>query len=1137
MANVIRIKRKSTTGAPTAGQLEQGELAINLLDEKLYSKNSSDAIFEIGNGGDFLPLAGGTMDAASVTVFPGGVSVPTAPTIGFGDGDTGIYEYPSNNLRYTFSGVEKYQMSATHFSGVTSASFYLANEATSRTNPTLGPRRDLTTGLGSAAASEMSLIAGSVEIMRIVEGANDYAMFEKGTYFAERASAHANITGYGQLWAGTDNSLNFTDEAGANTVLTAGGTIGGSITDNQIAVGATTANSIEGSALLTWDASTLLVDGSITVYGDATSEAVMSHSGGTAPNRVFTFDFSTTDYVDFTNMGAPDAYRFRDGAQLEIYDSTDLSWLYINHDGTDVNWVGVNTDDFILQGLTWFKFLGGAGFALYDGTNADEMNMRHTGTHFEQGFVGTTDWNIGVAGQYLDRAIVINNNPLDHWHGGVQGSDQIRHIMYPKGGSFKVDTSGQTGAFLITLPNTAGINNMAHYVIRGFDYTTASSAWTLNIGGYDYPTTDTWISANAVATGNPPFGVVKFMTDDTTAQMYIQLGETTDTQEYPQIWIESVTATFQGQDNENLIDGWTIALSTSEVGRTAAATRQLKNDWSDGTNFNSEFNGNSDWNITGLTRIDAGTVDADFDAITATTVTGANVTSGSDPGHTHTAYQAAGNYLLDTTDTFTGTLTVTGTVAATTVTGANVTTGANPGHTHTGSSISSLDAGDITTGTLAVLRGGTGVTTKTGTGSVVLSASPTFTGTVSAPLLNVNTLGNINGNYLIINAGESVSYATGQTGEQLYVNAEGGLQVNSSPDNWASLWAGRDTATICAAGGASTFPGNVTVTGTVAGTTITGANVTSGSNPGHTHTGTSISALDTGDITTGTMATARLGSGTASSSTYLRGDSTWAAISGILANAQDITGGIRVDGTGTASHMDLYTSSVGSLISRFGWNTGGPYWRSYSHGAAMQILAEDAGGTARTILLADPDSTTELRADTNLELSVTAGADTALLATTNADVALYYNNNLEFQTQSSLGTGQTSGAKVRHHNQSLYDVGFNVLPDNSNDASFNLTAVNCGHCSLKTSSTARTVTLFAGTSTDFPIDGVFTYLNAFTSGNVTINASTNSATLYWLDGSTRQGGASTNRTLGPGGVMTIRRHSTTTYYMWGSGIS
>ena len=49
MSNVIIIKNSSTVSdVPTVGQLEQGELAINLLDEKLYSKNSSNVIFEIG---------------------------------------------------------------------------------------------------------------------------------------------------------------------------------------------------------------------------------------------------------------------------------------------------------------------------------------------------------------------------------------------------------------------------------------------------------------------------------------------------------------------------------------------------------------------------------------------------------------------------------------------------------------------------------------------------------------------------------------------------------------------------------------------------------------------------------------------------------------------------------------------------------------------------------------------------------------------------------------------------------------------------------------------------------------------------------------------------------------------------------
>lgn len=52
MANVIRIKRSSTPGAiPTSADLLSGELAINLSDRKLYTKNHLGAIVEVGAGG------------------------------------------------------------------------------------------------------------------------------------------------------------------------------------------------------------------------------------------------------------------------------------------------------------------------------------------------------------------------------------------------------------------------------------------------------------------------------------------------------------------------------------------------------------------------------------------------------------------------------------------------------------------------------------------------------------------------------------------------------------------------------------------------------------------------------------------------------------------------------------------------------------------------------------------------------------------------------------------------------------------------------------------------------------------------------------------------------------------------------
>lgn len=74
-------------------------------------------------------------------------------------------------------------------------------------------------------------------------------------------------------------------------------------------------------------------------------------------------------------------------------------------------------------------------------------------------------------------------------------------------------------------------------------------------------------------------------------------------------------------------------------------------------------------------------------------------------------------------------LNVNGTVAATTLTGA-------------GSGITALNAGNVSSGTLAVARGGTGTTTSTGTGSVVLSGSPTFTGTVTGGTFSGTFSGN-----------------------------------------------------------------------------------------------------------------------------------------------------------------------------------------------------------------------------------------------------------------------------------------------------------------------------------------------------------------------------------------------------------
>jgi hypothetical protein len=51
MATTIVIKNSSTAGSvPTAGQLVQGELAVNVTDRKIFTETAAGTVVEIGGG-------------------------------------------------------------------------------------------------------------------------------------------------------------------------------------------------------------------------------------------------------------------------------------------------------------------------------------------------------------------------------------------------------------------------------------------------------------------------------------------------------------------------------------------------------------------------------------------------------------------------------------------------------------------------------------------------------------------------------------------------------------------------------------------------------------------------------------------------------------------------------------------------------------------------------------------------------------------------------------------------------------------------------------------------------------------------------------------------------------------------------
>ena len=157
--------------ADTKGlEVNQNDTTNNPVAVNILNTGTGNSL-EINSTG-FVVSAGGSVGIGQAPCAGSRLCVPlendaTAPTISFGDGDSGFYEDADDSIRLALGGASKWQIVGNTFQSNATRGANILNVTSTNIQPAYVFQADENTGMGSSAADNLSLTTAGAEAIRI----------------------------------------------------------------------------------------------------------------------------------------------------------------------------------------------------------------------------------------------------------------------------------------------------------------------------------------------------------------------------------------------------------------------------------------------------------------------------------------------------------------------------------------------------------------------------------------------------------------------------------------------------------------------------------------------------------------------------------------------------------------------------------------------------------------------------------------------------------------------------------------------------------------------------------------------------------------------------------------------------------